>query len=417
MKRSKTARIADYIFFAFLMIIFSVYLYRLVVCQAIYAGQTNGYYSDIIAYITEIDGTNTKYNFAYPLFFLTGRFFKLFFPTGQAAALTVVLYNGLTLIATKYYMEKAVIKDGDTENKVFIHIIVSFVSAACSIMAMWWLPRFGKFKLLHKDQVYYGTFTGNPWHNATYIATKPFSIVAFFSFTELLEQYEEKIDIKKAIIFSLSLFLSAMAKPTFNLVLISAAGIILLYRLIRAKFANLKQSLALGACFFPTFAAMLIQYADMFVSKSPDDVQGIKLSWFEVWKLQNPHIPEAVFYANVFALIGVIFFAKDFAKDCRYRFTLLFFGVSFLEAGLLCEKGIRFPDFNFSWGYMHGIFFFGLISATKLLEKSLKKGIKWFWLVLLWSLFFSQVIAGALYFKGLYWGYDYKTLLPMSWVN
>ena len=284
-------------------------------------------------------------------------------------------------------------------------------------MAMWWLPRFGRFKLFHKDQVYYGTFTGNPWHNATYIATKPFAVVAFFSFTELLDQYEKKINIKTAVVFSLSLLLSAIAKPTFNLVLITAAGIVMLFRFIRAKCNNFKQLLALGVCFFPTFVAMLIQFADMFVSKSAEDVQGIRFAWFEVWKGQNPHVVEAVFYANVFALVCLIFFRKDIIKDCRYRFAVLFFIVSFLEAGLLCEKGVRFPDFNFSWGYMHGIFFFELISALRLLEASLRKRFKWYWIVLLWAIFFSQVVAGVLYFKGLYWGYDYKTLLPMTWLE
>lgn len=407
--------IADFILFLALLAISGFFLYRLVICQVIYAGRSDGYPSDVVAYIMEIQGTNTEYNFAYPLFFLTGKFFNLFLPIGPATAVSVVLYNGLSMILLKKYFENLLIKTGRIKDSALSHIVITLAVFGCCVMSMWWLPRFGKYKLPHKDQVYAGTLSGNPWHNATYIATKPFSIVAFFSFSELLSQYENKIQIKTAVTFAISLMLSAVAKPTFNLVLISAAGTVMLVRFIRSRFKNFKQSVLLGCCFFPTFAVMLIQYADMFGSTFGDDVQGIRFCWFEVWKIYNPHVLEAVFYANVTAVICLFFFAKDLIKDTLYRFTTVFFLISFLEAGLICERGKRFVDFNFGWGYMHGIFFFQSVSAIKLIEATFSKRFKWYWTVLLWVLFLSQIVAGILYFKGLYYGRDYRTLLPATW--
>ncbi len=414
-KKFNYSLFADATLFASLLIVFSVFLYRLVVHQAIYAGRIDGYPSDIVAYIMEIEGNNTEYNFAYPLFFLTGRFFLMFVPIGQAVAFSVVLYNGLTLVLTKYYLEKKIVLSGIVSDRWYVHMLISLVAVSCSIMAMWWLPRFGKLKLYHKEQAYFGTFSGNPWHNATYVATKPFSVIAFFSFSDLLSAYEKKIDIRNALLFSVSLLLSAIAKPTFNLVFISAAGLVLLVRLIKAKFKNFKHTISLGLCFVPTFVVMLIQYADMFVPKTVDDVQGIRFTWFEVWKLQNTHVVAAVFYANVFSIVCLVFFAKDIIKDTTYRFAILFFVISFLEAGLLCERGERFSHFNFSWGYMHGVFLLQTVTTIKLIIATFTKRSKWFLLLLMWLALISQIIAGIFYFRGLYYGRDYRSLLPMSW--
>ncbi len=409
--------IPDIALFSLLFAVMTVLLWRLVFCQTIYAGRDDGYFSDILAYMQEMQGIDSGYSFPYPIFFAMGRFFNLFMPIDYAITLAEVILNGLAILVSKYYFEKLLIYRKTGNDAWYKHIIITLAVFCIFMMSMWWLPRFGRFSLPFKDQVFYGTYSGNPWHNATYIATRPFAIAAFFTFADLLESYEKKFELKKAIPFGVSLLLTTLAKPSFSLVLVSTAGLILLFRLIRARFKNIKNSLFFALCFVPTFIALFFQFGGVFGSGNTEEVHGIGFDFFRVWRGKNPHIIAAIIYANVFSIVCIFFMFKELKKNTLYRFTIAIFIVSVLEAGLLCEKGFRYPHFNFSWGYMHGIFFFAMGSLLTLLKLSFAKKIKLPFLIVCLLALVSQVIAGVLYFKGIYSGLDYNTLLPATWVT
>lgn len=413
---ARIIRIADLVFFGAFLAVITVYLWRLVICQAIYAERNDGYLSDILAYMQEMQGIESGYTFPYPLFFAMGRFFNRFMPIGTAVALAEVILNGLAVVFTKYYFDKEIRRNLGND-KVFVYILSTIAVICCFVMSMWWLPRFGKITLPLKDQVYVGTFTGNPWHNATYIATRPFAVVCFFSFINVLRTYETRLKLSDACIFTLSLFLTTITKPSFTIVLLSAAGLVWIFRLIKARFATIKQSLLVLVCLVPTLLDLLYQFGGVFGDGNTEEVHGIGFTFFEVWKGHNPHVAAAVFYANVFSLVCLVIMFKELKKDELYRFGSFFFLISFLEAGLLCEKGKRFTHFNFCWGYMHGIFFFQAVSLIKLVRATLTRRYKWYVLLLLWLALLSQVVAGVIYFWYIYCGRDYKTLLPMTWIE
>ena len=421
------ARIIDIIIFVAILAVFLTFFARLVYCQTIYAEMTErGYNSDILAYMQEMQGIDSGYSFPYPLFFAMGRFFNLFLPIDLAITVAEVLLNGLAVVISKYYFEKLLTgKDpagNDTADKEtsgdkwYRHVIITLAVFACFMMSMWWLPRFGKVTLPFKDQVFYGTYSGNPWHNATYIATRPFAIGCFFSFFDVLTGYEKKFNLKDHIIFSVFLLLTTLTKPSFTLTFVSASGIVLLVKLFVSKFKNIKSSLILAAFYVPTFIALIIQFGGVFGSGNTEAEHGIGFDGFKLWTSVNPHILPAVVYANIFSLVCLVFFAKEIIRDEKYRFSVIFFAVAFLEAGLLCEKGFRYSHFNFSWGYMHGIFFFEMMALIKLLEATFSKKMKLIFLLICWLFFASQVVAGVLYFAGIYRGLDYNTLLPASWL-
>ena len=412
-KKQNIFKVADIILFAALLFILTYFFGRLVYAQALYAGKEGGYFSDIYAYMQEMQGIDSGYSFPYPIFFLTGRFFDLFMPIELAVTIAEVLFNTLAILITKYYLEKYI--NESVKELTWHHFAITLSVFACFMMSMWWLPRFGKITLPLKDQVFYGTYSGNPWHNATYIATRPFAIGAFFSFVNLFKD-EEKFDVKKGIVFGIFLFLTTMAKPSFTLVIGSAMALVCVIRLIRKKFKNIKYILFLFLCSIPTLIALLIQFGGVFGSGNTEEEHGIGLDFFGVWRSANPHITAAIFYANVFALVCIPFLIKNIKKDYLYAFTIIIFAVSVLEAGLLCEKGFRYPHFNFSWGYMHGIFFFALGSLAVLLKNIFEKKIKTVFAVICILALLSQVVFGILYFIGLYYGRDYNTLLPYNWL-
>ena len=412
-KKQNIYKVADFVLFATLLILLAHFFGQLVYAQALYAGKEGGYFSDIYAYMQEMQGIDSGYSFPYPIFFLTGKFFDLFLPIEMAVTLAEVLFNSLAILITKYYLEKYI--NESAGKTTWQHFVVTLSVFACFLMSMWWLPRFGKINLPFKDQVFYGTYSGNPWHNATYIATRPFAVGAFFSFVNLFKD-EQKFDIKKGIVFSVFLFLTTMTKPSFTLVIGSAMAFVCIVRLIRRRFKNIKYILFLFVCSIPTLVALVLQFGGVFGSGNTEEEHGIGLDFFRVWRSANPHVLAAIFYANVFALVCIPFLIKNIKKDYLYTFTLIIFAVSVLEAGLLCEKGFRYPHFNFSWGYMHGIFFFALATIVVLLKNIFEKTIKPVFAIICIIALLSQVIAGVLYFRGLYFGLDYNTLLPYNWL-
>ena len=96
---------ADFILFASLLIALAFFFGQLVYAQALYAGKEGGYFSDIYAYMQEMQGIDSGYSFPYPVFFLTGRFFDLFLTIEMAVTLAEVLFNSLAVLIVILHVE------------------------------------------------------------------------------------------------------------------------------------------------------------------------------------------------------------------------------------------------------------------------------------------------------------------------
>ena len=70
----------------------------------------------------------------------------------------------------------------------------------------------------------------------------------------------------------------------------------------------------------------------------------------------------------------------------------------------LYEKGFRLPDMNFSWGYMHGIFFVFVASVILLIRRTVRRtGNRWLTAVQ-WMAFGWHLTCGIYYFYGIFRG-------------
>jgi hypothetical protein len=405
----KKRPITDYSIYLFLCLVLTGLLFVLTYNQAMHPGDQVMFKSDILAYMQDAMGIDSGYSYPYRLFFWCVRGLAFFMPVEVSIATVVAGLNLLALLAAKFYSDKLIVISADDKSYRTKHIFADLVIFCVFLLSMVVTPE--GIHLPHKYNNYLGIFTGNPWHNATYTATRPFAIVAFFSFAKILKEYEANINKRDLVVFAVSLFLTTFTKPSFTLVLVSVAGLIMAFRLIKNKFKNLKNTLILALCFVPTFIDMLRQYGGVFAGTGDAATEsGIGFCFFDVWKLMNIYIPEAVFYGNIFAIACLVAFAvnRSIKGDTLYKFALFFFLVSFLEAGLLCEKGFRFQDFNFCWGYMHGIFFFELVSAVKLLQETFKKKLKWYALLITYGAFSIQLLSGIYYFVNIFRGFTYE---------
>lgn len=395
--------------FAFILCLigYTALMYRLFYLQALHCGIRDSYISDIKAYLQTILGLESGYDFPYPVYFTLGKFFLLFTNVAVAGALAATLLNSLGVVILFYYMKKAMREYAvGTASQKYAGFLATFLSFGMFFVSMLYLP--DNLYLPGLGHKYLGTFTPNPYHNITYMATRPFATLAFFLFVRILDYYEEKTNLKEFFLFGLSLLLTTMTKPSYTLVLVSTAGLLMVYRLFRGKWKNFKRSFYLGLAFVPTFIDLLYQFGGVFGRNSQAGEEGgIGFGLASVWKMYSGNIPFSVALALGFPILVLVFHPGEIKKSTLYRFSWAQLIVSAGEFFLLYEKGRRFADANFSWGYMHGLFFVFVTSLFVLTEDTIKKRAKTPVLCLQWLAYGAHLICGAVYFLYVWRGNPY----------
>lgn len=439
----KKNRFIDWAVFTVVLVLFSALTLTLFGRQVY--GDLEHYHSDMKAYILEMQGLDSGYSFPYPVFFKLAALIHFAASPEMAVAISAMLLNSLSLVITKLAFNRLLCGDGrkmasgstgtdkggeDTGLSVPVGIAVSLFSASLFFISMLYppdgiyLPGI-KFKNI-------GVFSPNPFHNATYMAARPFAILAFLWYGKLLPVYENGVilragkgreilcggegkkqaALKDYMLFSLFLLIATMTKPSFTLVMVSTAGLIMLYRLIRAKFQNFVPTIQLGVCFIPTFTALLYQYRGVFMPEDGEE-GGIGFCFGEVWAQYCDNIPLAVCLAIGFPLLVLVLNFRECRKNSLFRFSWQLYLVGFAEAFLLYEKGFRKVDFNFSWGYMYGIFFCHFGALLLLLQKTAGRSTgnsgkkERLLLILQWLAYLWHLACGIYYFWGIFLGGTY----------
>ena len=123
----------------------------------------------------------------------------------------------------------------------------------------------------------------------------------------------------------------------------------------------------LGVCFLPTFVDLLYQFRGVFVPQEGQE-GGIGFTLGHVWLQYCGNLPLAIGLAVGFPILVLLLNYKELCRDSIYRFSWQIYGMSFLMAFCLYEKGFREMDFNFSWGYMHGMFFVFLMTLIVMVK-------------------------------------------------
>lgn len=404
-------RMIDGAIFAFMLAVATVITLRLFYMQTL-----GGVDSDMKAYILEMQGLESGYSFPYPVFFKLAALVHFFASPEWSVAIALVFMNGVAMVVTKLSFNRLALKrPGDSYVLPwYVGGIFSFLTVSLFFISMLYPP-----KGIYLPGIrfrYLGVFTANPFHNATYMAARPFAILAFLWYGKLLDVYEEGIGKKGKdyLFFAVFLFAATMTKPSFTLVMVSGAGLLMLYRLVRSGFKTLVPTVQLGLCFVPTFLALLYQYTGVFVPAEGDE-GGLGFCFGTVWAEYCDNIPLGICLAMGFPLLVLLLNLKEVKRNTLFRFSWLLYLVSFAEAFLLYEKGFRRVDFNFSWGYMCGIFFChfsALLLLTQLTADSMMKkedgikGRRWV-LSMQWLAYLGHVFCGILYFRDLLAGGTY----------
>ena len=174
-KNEKRDSLCNILFFAVLWIGYTAVMGYLFYHQAI--GNENWFHSDVKAYILEMQGLESGYEFPYPILFKFGALFDLFLSPEAAITAALVILNSLTPIALKIYLDRFLTREKDN---LFIRMGSSLLVFSLLVVSMLFPLEGGSFEGMQGR--YKGVFSPNPHHNATYLAARPFAVVCFFQF-------------------------------------------------------------------------------------------------------------------------------------------------------------------------------------------------------------------------------------------
>lgn len=366
------------------------------------------YTSDMGSYIGEIEGIASGYSFPYPVMFWIAEFFNLFTTPNHAMAMTVTGLNGLVFLVLKYYFDKFLPVDkGDVKSGCVSTMLVFLVLFVSMLFPFSYL---GKFRTLEEGFLYRykGTFSPNPFHNATYLAARPFAVIAFFLAIDILHDYEdnERWFRPKCVCFAIVLLVATMTKPSFTLVLICVCGCIMLWRLFRSRLKGMKAFWQFGITFIPTLLDLLYQYRGVFM-EAVNEEKGIGVGFLVAWKTATNNVFSSILLAIAFPLAVLFFHQIRLRENRNLLFSWQFYLAGLLMLLFLYEKGYRLPHINFAWGYMYSLFFLYITSLIVLVQDTKMRRQAVWKLGLQWIVFTAHMICGVDYFRIVINGYLY----------
>mgnify|MGYP007069843446 CR=1 FL=1 len=392
------------IFFWLLMASYTCLMFVLFKNQAFHT-EYQVYGSDVDAYLLEMQGLDSGFDYPYPVYFALGKFFALFSNVYMGAAISATLLNSLAPAFLSYFMLCLLMPaiQAKSKNKRAFEWFILICTYSLFFVSMLYPPEGIYLPGIYLKNL--GVFSANPYYNQTYLAARGFAIVSFFLFAHILTYYEERVDIKEYMAFSVSLLLATLTKPSFTLALITAAAVHMICRLIISKGRKWKEFLYLLLTAVPTFITLLIQFGGVFVSGShAGDDAGIGFGIGKAWGVYTDNIILAIMLANAFPGVVMLLNIKRLKDHPEFRLSWEIMMAGFLEFLILYEKGDRFVHCNFAWGYMYGIFFVFVSGLMLLIDNTVRKKQKTPILVFEWAVYLWHLVCGILFFIMLYTG-------------
>lgn len=317
-----------------------------------------------------------QFKLTYPLYHLmvlvVYKFGKLFFPFLMSLEVASAIVMGLIEVAV-YLFTNRVLNQYGVKKSEFVSFMLCIVTAI-------WLP-------FYNVNIYLGQGSPNTWHSPTNMVVKPFAMLIFFMVVNLLEKIktDEEISLKEYILLSFLLILSALAKPSFYQGFIPALFLYIIFALIYSRFQYVKQYFILGFSIVPATILILFQMFSNFFTGVGNSDGGIGIGWFLVPKLYSPNIIISLVLLMGFP-ICFTFLKRESLKRLDLKLAWIYFIISYLEYGLLYEKGERFAHGNFGWAYsLAALILFivttGLFFASFKKEKTQDKILLGVWLL------------------------------------
>lgn len=387
---------ADRILFIFLLVVYTGVMLYLFVMQCY---DVPYFRSDMPDYVNKVRGVAGNYEFPYPLFFTLAKVFALAMDAPMGVAAATAFLNALGVCAARHYMGILVREELDTDGwsgqkRTALDMAVTVTVFVLFLLGNLYSPKNTAFFGFDYAYRCMGIYTPNPIWNATYLATRPFTIVCFFEAAKLLKSYQKEFSWKGCAPFAVSLFLMTITKPSYTLVLVPLMGIMLLADLVRSKGRSFRNAFLLCVTMIPTGIDLLYQFFGVFTgTNAKGEETGIGFAFARVWSNFSKNIPLSIVMGMALTLGVMTLNWRTVKEKFIYRFAWYNYLVGAATFLCLYEKGFRMLHANFSWGYMHGMFFMFFVSLALVLKNTVEWRKNWRavylpaeWAVLVWHL-------------------------------
>ena len=267
-----------------------------------------------------------------------------------------------------------------------------------------------------------GSYSMNTPHNPTQTSARPFVWLCICLVYDIWNRQKDENykgtffnmekGLKKPYIYlAVMLLLSTMAKPTFAEMFIPAVALIMLAEWIgkiRRKDGSganyFKHCLNMFYCAIPALLFILLAFLGYFIWGGSYAADGSFMitKWLEVWKLFTENVTLSIALGLAFPLFVIMIDLRFFLKDNLGRLSLVAYAVSFLEAALLGEGGMKLSHGDFIWPMLWGM---GMLFITATLRLSVLEKtqgdtkVKCFLMDAAWFIFWLHVMFGLLLIK------------------
>lgn len=294
-------------------------------------------------------------------------------PLEEAGAMVQAGFGVLNLLITFFAIDRIVEKVSGNSTGVTAAVASGMLGFAMPMYLRW-------FNTYH----YEGQYAINAFFNPTHQAAKPFGLLAFLFAVDLILLYCGKETVfcrgersKKLlyVLFGLTLFVSAFAKPTFMFMLLPA-GVI--YLCIDMGGALLKKDGSwkkvwgfmwrIGCASIPAVVYLLISYAAFYLwGGTNEDSHVAVYPMFTVWRIFSPNIFKSWVFSMTFPIWMMINSPKYFVKSVEGRLALIGYFVGTLEYAFLVETGSKLEYCSFAWEMTSGMLLVWVVAAAKLI--------------------------------------------------
>ena len=224
------------------------------------------------------------------------------------------------------------------------------------IPLMYFLKPLGIF--LSADNMYWGYYVPNVWHNSTILCMMPFAIACYLLSVKQFKQYTDR----RNKYISLFLVLSVLVKPSFFFVYVIAYPIIMLsqYGLSKTFSKSLLPLLAGGIC-------LVYEYVTIYYSGVNDGSSVVidiaQLFTLDLWQ---SHILYLVVSLSL-PLLFLCLYGRTIVRDPEFWFVLIMLVCGLGIMWCCRETGPRATHGNFGWqtiAAMWFVYFYMLKTAT-----------------------------------------------------
>lgn len=338
----------------------------------------------------------------------------LHIPLNVSAAYVSIFFSLLSFYITYWILLKYTAASGKEMNSVKAAFI-TFGFSIIQPLYFFWLDAGARFL---------GSYSMNPLHNPTQMCSRPFVLLCICLVYDIWNKIKDDSYTGvffnatyglKALYIKLTVFLmlSTFAKPTFAEMFIPAVAFIMLAEWIGkikkkdgSASAYFRHCLHMLYCAIPSLLYILVSFLVYFIlggSYGAEDGGSLIITkWLEVWGMFTENVTLSVVLGLAFPLFVIFVDPRFFIKDTLGKLSLVGYGISFLEAALLGESGIKLSHGDFIWPMLWGMLMLFLTATLRLSVLDKSKNLtttKQFLIDSAWFIFWFHVLCGFLYIK------------------